>query len=196
MPASFSAFLDASVLYPVSLRNLLMRLALADLFQGRWSAHVHDEWIRAVLRDHPALTVERLNEVRMAMDRSVEDALVTGYEELIETILLPDPDDRHVLAAAIVARADVIVTRNLRDFPADALAPYNIEAQHPDQFVRHLIELNPGAVVAAVRDQQVRLVNPPITMDELLALFEKLGLIETVIELRRLLGSSTPDPHG
>jgi predicted nucleic acid-binding protein len=164
-----------------------MRLTLADLFEARWSAHVHEEWIRAVLRDHPGLAVERLHEVRMAMDHSVEDSLVTGYEGLIETILLPDPDDRHVLAAAIVARADVIVTRNLRDFPADALVPYNIEAQHPDEFVRHMIDLGPVAVADAVRDQQARLVKPPVTMNELLALFERLGLVETVVELRRFL---------
>jgi predicted nucleic acid-binding protein len=158
MPGSLCAFLDASVLYPASLRNFLMRLTLAGLFQARWSAQVHEEWIRAVLRDHPGLPVERLYDIRAAKDRHAEDSLVTGYEVLIEAMRLPDPDDRHVLAAALVARADVIVTRNLRDFPAEALTPYNIEAQHPDEFVRHLIDLAPIVVVDAVRDQQVRLV--------------------------------------
>jgi predicted nucleic acid-binding protein len=187
MLGSFRAFLDASVLYPVSLRNLLMRLTLAGLYQARWSAHVHEEWIRAVLRDHPHLPAARLHELRAAMDERAEDSLVTGYETLIDSLTLPDPDDRHILAAAIVAHADVIVTCNLRDFPGDALDPFNIEAQHPDEFIRHMLDLAPVAVVDAVRSQQSRLTKPPVAMADLLALFERLGLTETVIELRRLL---------
>src|SRR5271165_295746 len=110
MPGSFRAFLDASVLYPVSLRHLLMRLTLARLYQARWSAKVHEEWIRAVLRDNPSIPTARLHDLRDAMDERAHDAVVTGYEALIDSLTLPDPDDRHVLAAAIVARADVIVT--------------------------------------------------------------------------------------
>jgi hypothetical protein len=187
MPGSFRAFLDASVLYPVSLRHLLMRLTLARLYQARWSATVHEEWIRAVLRDNPAIPVARLHDLRDAMDERAQDAVVTGYEALIGSLTLPDPDDRHVLGAAIVARADVIVTRNLRDFPDDALAPYNIEAQHPDRFIRRLLDFAPDGVVEAVRRQQTSLLNPPVPMAELLALFERLDLIETVTELRRLM---------
>ena len=124
------------------------------------------------------------------MDREAEDAIVTGYQPLIERLALPDPDDRHVLAAAIRGQADVIVTRNLRDFPDAALAPYNIEAQHPDKFVRHLLDLAPIQVVDAVRDQQRELTNPPVTMGDLLSTFERLGLVETVLELRRLMVES------
>jgi len=187
MPASICAFLDASVLYPVSLRNLLMRLTLNGLFQARWSAHVHEEWIRSVLRDRPHLSADQLHLIREAMDERAEDALVTGYESLIESLTLPDSDDRHVLAAAIVGHADVIVTHNLRDFPVTALDPYSIEAQHPDEFVRHLLDLAPAFVVDAVRDQQAILTRPPVPMPELLSIFERLGLTETVAELRRLM---------
>ncbi len=189
MGGSFCAFLDASVLYPVSLRNLLMRLTLAGLYQARWSAHVHDEWIRSVLRDHPHIPPARLHELRAAMDDQAEDSLVVGYESLIESLHLPDPDDRHVLGAAIVGRADVIVTFNLKDFPDRALTPYDIEAQHPDKFILHMLDLAPGAVVDAIRSQQSRLVNPLVSMPDLLALFEKLGLTETVSKLRQLLGT-------
>jgi predicted nucleic acid-binding protein len=189
MTGSFRAFLDANVLYPVSLRNLLMRLTLARLFQALWSPHVHDEWIRAVLRDRPDLSADRLHRVRWAMDKQAEDSLVTGYESLIGALTLPDPDDRHVLAAAIVGGADVIVTRNLEDFPAESLAPYEIEVRHPDEFVRHLIDLAPALVVRAVREQQSRLVNPPVSTGELLAQFERVGLVETVVELRHLIKS-------
>ena len=190
MRGSFRAFLDASVLYPVSLRNLLMRLALNGLFQARWSAHVHEEWIRAVLRDRPDVSVARLHLIRDAMDRHAEDCLVTGYESLIEGLSLPDPDDRHVLAAAIAGRADVIVTSNLKDFPDVILEGYGIEAQHPDEFVRHLIDLAPVLVIDAVRDQQASLVNPPMSMSELLAVFERLSLTDTVLELRRLMNAN------
>ena len=188
MRGTFCAFLDASVLYPVSLRNLLMRLTIDDLYQARWSAHVHEEWIRAVLRDNPHLTRTQLQAVREAMDAHAEDALVTGYESLIDGLVLPDLNDRHVLAAAIVTGADVIVTHNLRHFPPEALDPYDIEAQHPDEFIRHLLDLAPVAVIDAVTAQQARLKHPPVPMPELLGIFERIGLVETVAELRRLLG--------
>src|SRR3954451_7426417 len=132
MARPIRAFLDASVLYPASLRDLLMRLTMANLFQARWSNDVHKEWIRSVLRDRPDISPNQLHNVRNAMDLHAEDCLVIGYESLIASLALPDPDDRHVLAAAIVAEADVIVTHNLKDFPPESLTPYQIEAQHPD----------------------------------------------------------------
>jgi hypothetical protein len=85
---------------------------------------------------------------------------VTGYEGLIDRVELPDADHRHVLAAAIRCQAGVIVTYNLRDFPDAVLAPYGIEAQHPDEFVTHLFDLDPGGVCAAARDQRAALLNP------------------------------------
>jgi predicted nucleic acid-binding protein len=187
MGETLRAFLDASVLYPVSLRNLLMRLAIDDVYQARWSMRVHEEWIRAVLRDKPAIPEARLHEVRDGMDAHAADAMVTGFEPLIDGLVLPDPDDRHMLAAAIVCGANVIVTRNLRDFPRPILDPFNIEAQHPDEFIRHLVDTAPGAVIDAVTNQQARLRNPVVPMPDLLSLFERLGLAETVDALRRLM---------
>ena len=96
------AFLDASVLYPAPLRDLLLELAVSDLFRAKWSASVHEEWIRALLRNRPDLTAERLERTRRLMDAHVRDALVTGFEDLIGGIELPD-HDRHVVAAAAVA---------------------------------------------------------------------------------------------
>ena len=119
------------------------------------------------------------------MDEHARDCLVANYESIIEALVLPDADDRHVLAAAIIGHADVIITRNLRDFPDEVLERYGIEAQHPDEFIRHLLDLSLILVVDAVRDQQAALANPRVSMDELLGLFERLGLVETVIELRR-----------
>jgi predicted nucleic acid-binding protein len=177
------AFLDASVLYPATLRNLFMRLTLAGLFQARWSAGVHEEWIRSVLRDRPEITRAQLERTRELMDLHADDAIVTGYESLVEGLTLPDPDDRHVLAAAIAGGASVIVTRNLKDFPAEILDAHDIEAQHPDEFVRRLIDLAPAAIVEAIRDQQAALKNPPVSMEELMGIFERLDLKETVAGL-------------
>ena len=147
--AGSTALFDANVLYPAPLRDLLMHLALTDLFQARWSDAIHDEWIRNVLEDRPDLTKEQLERTRRLMNAHARDALVTDYEALIPDMILPDPDDRHVLAAAIKGGADVIVTNNLKDFPAETLARYGIEAQHPDAFVTALIELDALAVVGA-----------------------------------------------
>jgi len=120
MTGTLCAFLDASVLYPVSLRHLLMRLTLERLYQARWSAKVHEEWMRAVLRDNPGVPTARLHDLRNAMDRRALDAVVTGYEGLIDSLTLPDANDRHVLAAAIVGRADVIVAWFGRGLHAEA----------------------------------------------------------------------------
>jgi predicted nucleic acid-binding protein len=182
--ASTTALFDACVLYPAPLRDLLMRLAITDLFRARWSATIHDEWIEAVLRTRPELQLQ-LQRTRQLMDVHVLDSLVTGYEPLIETLDLPDPDDRHVLAAAIVARADVLVTKNLNDFPAERLAPFGIEAQHPDVFVRNLLGLHQTASLAAVSEHRASLHHPPKTTSEYLDTLLVQELPETVAFLRQ-----------
>ena len=137
--SGYTALYDACVLYPAPLRDLLLQLALTGLFRARWSATIHDEWTRNVLLDRPDLTAAQLQHTRALMDAAVPDALGAGYEKLIPSLTLPDPDDRHVLAAALRGRCDVIVTYNLKDFPAEILSADDIEAQHPDEFIGHLL---------------------------------------------------------
>jgi predicted nucleic acid-binding protein len=182
--AAFTALYDACVLYPAPLRDLLMRLALTDLFRAIWTDAIHEEWIRNVLRDRPDLTRAQLERTRDLMNAHVRDCLVTGYEDLIEAVTLPDPDDRHVLAAAIRGRADVIVTFNLGDFPTCILHHYGLEAQHPDQFVTHLLDLAPTTVFGAVKRQREALKNPPVSVEDLLESLEKQQLVQTVAHLR------------
>jgi hypothetical protein len=170
------AFLDASVLYPSLLRNILMRLALHGLFRAHWSARVHEEWSAALLRDRPDLVPARIERTRMLMDAHIQDALVEGYEHRIDALVLPDADDRHVLAAAIHCGANIIVTANLRDFPASALAPFGIEARHPDAFVLGHLEADPDDVVATLHRLRASYRNPPRTALELLATMRKQGL--------------------
>jgi predicted nucleic acid-binding protein len=154
------------------------------VFQAKWTNDIHDEWIRSVLKDRPDLTPEQLERTRNLMNSHVRDCLVTNYEELIPALTLPDPDDRHVLAAAIRSGSDVIVTYNLKDFPADVLGKFGIEAQHPDEFIMHLVDLAPNVVCAAVKRQRQNLKNPPKSVDELLDALEQQSLPQTVGTLR------------
>ncbi|MDB5321985.1 MAG: hypothetical protein JWN40_3616 [Phycisphaerales bacterium] len=181
---AYTALYDACVLYPAPLRDLLMRLALEDLYLARWTDRIHDEWTRNVLANRPDLKPEQLRRTRELMNANVRDALVTGYEGLIDGLQLPDPDDRHVLAAAIRARADVIVTFNLADFPAASLDEYGIKARHPDDFLVYQFDLNPAAVCRAVRKQRAALKNPPQTVEQLLDTLARQMLPQTTQRLR------------
>ncbi len=182
--ATFTALYDSCVLYPAPLRDLLMRLALTDLFRARWTDRIHEEWMGALLARRADLSREQLERTRELMNAHVRDCLVTGYESLIDGLELPDPNDRHVLAAAVRTRAHVIVTFNLDDFPAEALHPFGMEAQHPDAFIVHLLDLAPGAVCAAVRRQRAALRSPPKDVAEFLEALGQQRLPETVMRLR------------
>jgi predicted nucleic acid-binding protein len=185
--SSFTAFFDANALYGSTLRNLLMHLAMTGLFRAKWSNDVHEEWMTRLLENRPDLSREKLERTRMLMDKHAVDALVTGYEDLIEGLHLPDPDDRHVLAAAIRGRADVIVTSNVRDFPAEVLTPFEIETQHPDEFILHLVDLAPGVVMTAAQRHRESLKNPAKTVEEYLEMLEREGSTETVSVLREYM---------
>ena len=122
----------------------------------------------------------------MLMDKHAEDASVTGYEYLIDGLHLPDANDRHVLAAAIRGRADVIVTANVRDFPSKVLAPWGIAAQHPDEFIARLLDSAPFSVVGAAERHRASLKKPTKTLGEYLGMLEREGLEQTVAMLRGL----------
>lgn len=184
--AFFTALFDACVLYPAPLRDFLMWLALTDLFKARWTEEIHSEWIRNVLENRPDLTLEQLTRTKNLMNANVRDCLVTGYEALIPRLELPDPDDRHVLAAAIRSGASIIVTFNLNDFPTQALAPYGVEATHPDEFVSQLIDLKKAAVCQAAQKHRSTLKNPPKTPDEYLDTLNRQGLPQSATTLRSL----------
>ena len=155
------AVLDACVLYPPSLRDLLMRLAVAGAYEPRWTEEIHAEWTRNVLADRPDVTPVQLDRTRYLMSQAVPEGLVSGYEEIIPTLRLPDANDRHVLAAAIKAGAAVIVTFNLSDFPAAMLEAHGIEPLHPDVFLPALFDQQPDLFLRAVRAHRASLLNPP-----------------------------------
>jgi predicted nucleic acid-binding protein len=165
-----------------------MHLATSGLFRAKWTEEIQTEWIRNLLLNRPDLSEEQLHRTRDLMNEAVPDCLVTGYGNLVGAVTLPDPGDRHVLAAAIRGRADVIVTMNLRDFPKSELEPYGIDAQHPDQFIVHLLDLQPERVYEAAKQQRANLRNPPKSPTELLEAYERQGLAQTVSRLRDALG--------
>jgi len=181
----YAALLDANVLYPAPMRDVLMQLAMTDIFKAKWSEDIHREWINALMRDQPHRDQTALERTRDLMDQATRDCLVTGYETLITSLHLPDPDDRHVLAAAIIGRCDVIVTQNLKDFPEDAVAPYGIKAQHPDDFLSNHLALAPGLFCSALRKVRARLQNPPYTAKDYLAILTRQGLVATAAELEQ-----------
>lgn len=182
--ASFTALYDACVLYPAPLRDLLMQLALSDLYRAKWSDMIHDEWINSLSAKRPDLERAVLERTRELMNAHVRDCLVTEFEHLIPVFELPDPDDRHVLAAAVKGRADVIVTYNLSDFPEKVLRLEGIEAQHPDEFLCHLVDLSAGSVCSSVKTHRNRLRHPTKSVDEYLETLERQQLTGFVAALR------------
>jgi hypothetical protein len=180
----FTAFFDANVFFSPSLRSFLMYLTLEGLYRAKWSDLVHEEWIKAVLEKRTGITREQLERTRDKMNEHAGDCLVTGFEGLIDCVDLPDRKDRHVLAAAIRSGSQVIVTRNLKDFPADRLALYGIEAQHPDDFIMHQVDLDAAAVLAAAKAHRASLRNPPKSAGDYLDGLERQELTQTVSFLR------------
>lgn len=180
---------DACVLHDPMVRDLLIRCATKRQLNLRacWSDEILDEMVRSILRRRPDLDEQRLQRTRSLMNESVTDCLVTDYTQLIDAVLLPDPEDRHVVACAIKAQAQAIVTENLSDFPAEALAPFDVEAVHPDEFMLGLLDLN-AAVVATIFQEQVNdLRKPPTTMADSIGILRRRGLPRTADALAAVL---------
>lgn len=181
---SFVVVYDASVLYPSVLRDLLIRIAQQGLVQGRWTGEILDEVFESLQRNRPDLDPVALKRTRELMVAAVRGCLIVGYETLIPALELPDPDDRHVLAAAIRARAQVLVTANLRDFPVQALARWDIEPKGPDAFVLDQISLHAKAVWGCVQKIADSWRSPPGTLEDVLVRLERSGLVESAARLR------------
>lgn len=177
------AVIDANILVPNLLRDVFVSLAFERVYAARWTNDIHQEWMRNVIKLRPDIQPSAMENVRDLMNRHVKYSLVTGYEPLIETLELPDPNDRHVLAAAIVAKANVIVTNNIRDFPDSALAPHNVQVQKPDAFLCDLWRDNAPEMVAALAVQRARLRNPPHTPAEFLQSLARQGLTRFALAL-------------
>lgn len=176
--------LDTCVLYPAYLRDMLLRMAEAELFRPHWSAEILEELRRNLIK----AGIPRAAVVRLLgrMSDTFEDADVTGYERLIESMTC-DPKDRHVLAAAVHGQAHVLVTFNVRDFPAESTERYPLEVQTPDDFLLDLFDLAPGSVLRTIATQVASHKRDPKTVPGLLAVLSRAGVPRFVDEVRRHL---------
>ncbi|MFN4232799.1 MAG: PIN domain-containing protein [Thermus sp.] len=180
------------MLYPASIRNLLVGLALKDLVRLRWSERVQEEWIANLLRNRPDLEEKRLRQLALQITGALEsqEPLVVGYENFIPLIDLPDVNDRHVVAAAVAGKAEAILTFNLKDFPQSVLEAWDLVAYNPDEYLMELLgELIrekgvPHELLDVLKSQRAHLKNPPLGPDEFLNSLERSGLKALVQALR------------
>jgi len=179
------AVYDACVLYPFHLRNLLVQCAFDRLVDARWTDDIHAEWIRNLAANSPATPVARLEITRDRMNAVLPDANVVQHLALIPNLSLPDPDDRHVLAAAIAGGAETIVTWNLKDFPTSHTAPHGITAVSPDMFLVGLHAAQPRALLSSVARALQNLRRTTPSAEDFIDILEGLGLVEFAPILRR-----------
>ena len=174
------------MLVPVALADTLLRVAEKGLYRPLWSDRILTEAQEAVQEIHPGIDVhKRFTDMRETFD----DALVTGWEALEAGIILPDEDDRHVVAAAIRAGAQAIVTANVDDFPAAALGPLGLEAVHPDAFLLDQLDLSPPTVLQVIREQAAHTKRPPLTPQDLAGLLGRAGVPGFADEVLRLMAA-------
>lgn len=183
--ARYTVVLDACVLYSIAVTDALMSLATAGLYAAKWTVEIEHEWIRALETARPDLS-GKLDVRRDSMRAAIPDWEVPSahWRRLDLAVELPDPNDAHVLAAAIAGHADCIVTENLRDFPADILSAFEIEAIDPDTFIVHQWDLHPVVAIAAFKRMRARRKKPESTPEEFADALERAGLVSTAQRLR------------
>ena len=175
----YSAFLDANVLHPAFLRAALLWFADERLLRPVWSADVLAEWRRSIKRRHEDADDAKIDQLQSKFVDHFPDAEVTGYEPFIKGLNLPDPDDRHVLAAAVVGRCNGIITTNLKHFPMETVGVFGMDVVHPDDFVVNVIDLDENRALAALRRHRAAMTQSNPTAEEYLARFERSGLIQS-----------------
>lgn len=184
----FTATLDTSVLWPSLQRDFLLSLAVESAYRPTWSSAIHDglefhEEVKLVKRGIPiAEAASRAATLIAAMRREFADAEVEGWEPLEGTFGLPDPDDEHVVAAAVIAGAGAIVTENLKDFPAAKIPP-GMQVLSAREFAKNTVALNPRHALAAAQEIASRSgrYGATLTVEEILdTLRDRYGMSEAV----------------
>ncbi len=175
--------LDANLLYPFQLRNLLVQFGVDSVIAPRWTAHINEEWVSNLVeagrapRERLLLTIELMNS-------ALPEAEVQGWEVHMQGLTLPDPDDRHVLAAALASGAKKILTMNLRDFPTSAVAPHGVAAVHPDSFLCGLHDADPELIRASTEAAHANLSRSTPSFTDYLDMLERQGLPKLTSRLR------------
>lgn len=185
----FTAYLDTCTLVPIALSDTLLRVAEKGGFRPAWSERILRSVRRVVLEVHPDIRPDRIDKRLDNMREFFPDAMTTGWESLVDGIRLPDPNDRHVVAGAIVARADMIVTANIKDFPAAELDRFDLHAKTPDDFLLDLMDLDPDKMVETITEQAGAALNPPLTAEDVLIALGRAG----APEFARVVREQLPD---
>ncbi|EBA11318.1 RSP_2648 family PIN domain-containing protein [Roseobacter sp. CCS2] len=162
--------IDACVLYPTVMREVLLGCAKAGLFEARWSARILEEWARAAGKLGPAQEVWARGEIA-SLGASFPQALVSYDAAQKRQFWLPDPADIHVLTAAVVGSCDGILTMNAKDFPKNILGDAALLRWDPDGFALILLAEAPQQVTHIAADvlaEANRLSETPWTMRALM----------------------------
>ena len=179
------ALLDTNVLYSAQSRDIHLQLAYDNFFEVKWTQAILGELRNALLRNAPHLRRTQLDRLFATMKQSFPDASVSGFEDLISQLDLPDPDDRHVLAAAVFGKCHLLITQNVRHFPDDYLSSLGVRISSPDDFLSALLLSNPEKFCGSVTSVLQRLNEPAYTFDQYLSHLKKSGLHQTSTNLGR-----------
>lgn len=179
------AVCDACILYPFHLRNVIVQAAVDRLFHARWTDAIHDEWMQNLVANTPGLPADRLMATKRLMDLALPEARIAGYEQHIPAINLPDPDDRHVAAAAIAAGASTIITWNLRDFPVGALRKHNLVRQTPDAFLADLHEQLPEQTTGSLANARRNLRRSRVSASDFIDILRGQKLIRLAAQIEK-----------
>ncbi|PIO99672.1 PIN domain-containing protein [Pleomorphomonas carboxyditropha] len=182
------AVYDACILYPFHLRNIVVQVAVDGLVDARWTDVIHDEWMRNLLANTPGLPAEHLEATKQLMHVALPEATVAGYEQHIQTVKLPDPDDRHVAAAAIEAGASMIVTWNLRDFPVAELRKHGLVRQSPDAFLVGLYEQAPDMLVGSLANARSNLSRSRVSAVGFVDILRDQKLVKLAAQIEKHVG--------
>lgn len=181
----YTALLDACVLYPIAIADSLLSLAVAGFYAAKWTAKIEDEWIAALEKNRPDLR-GRLGTRRDSMRSAIPDWEVkeSAWLPVEESLIMPDLNDRHVLAAAITGHADCIVTTNLKHFPESVLFEFGVEAIDPDTFIVNQWDLDPVTAISAFKQMRARRKRPNTGAADFSDYLERAGLPATAHRLR------------
>jgi hypothetical protein len=181
------AVFDACILYPFHLRNVVIQTAVDRLVEARWTDAIHAEWIRSLSANAPTIPCGRLHVTRQLMNDAVPTALVTSYQAHIQAVSLPDPDDRHIVAAGIAGGASIILTWNLRHFPAEELKKHGLRRQSPDTFLAALYDEVPNLTVNSLASARHNLSRTRVSASDFIEILQNQKLVQLARRLQRHL---------
>jgi hypothetical protein len=173
------AVFDSCILYPFHLRNIIVQAAVDRLIEARWTDEIHDEWMRNLMVQMPAIPMEeRLHVTRQLMNGALPTATIRGYEEHIPRVTLPDPDDRHVVAAGIAAHASHVLTWNLRHFPTNELKKFGLRRMTPDAYLSALFNKIPDLVISSLANARRNLSKTRVSASDFIDILERQKLVQ------------------